>query len=170
TGITGAASTDQETLVKLAALDHPNSKLPRKILEHRQLAKLKSTYVDALPGMVNPATGRIHASFNQTVTVTGRLSASDPNLQNIPVRREMGQQIRQAFLPEPGWRLLTADYSQIELRLLAHFTNDEALRKAFAEDRDVHAAVAAQIYGVAEKHVTDAMRRLAKTVNFGVIY
>ncbi|MBI1916517.1 MAG: DNA polymerase I, partial [Planctomycetes bacterium] len=129
-----------------------------------------STYVDALPEMVNPGSGRIHASFNQTVTVTGRLSSSEPNLQNIPVRREMGQQIRQAFVPEPGWRLVTADYSQIELRLLAHFTNDEALRKAFAEDRDVHAAVAAQIYGVAEKDVTDAMRRLAKTVNFGVIY
>src|SRR5208337_453184 len=126
TGVSGAASTDQETLEKLAALNHPGAVLPRKILEHRQIAKLKGTYVDALPDLVNPRTGRIHASFNQTVAATGRLSASDPNLQNIPVRRERGQQIRQAFLPEPGWTLLTADYSQIELRLLAHFCDDEA--------------------------------------------
>jgi DNA polymerase-1 len=170
TGVTGAASTDQETLEKLAALDHPNSELPRKVLEHRQIAKLKGTYVDALPEMVNTRTGRIHASFNQTVTVTGRLSASDPNLQNIPVRREQGQQIRQAFIAEPGWQLLTADYSQIELRLLAHFCGDHELRRAFAEDRDVHAAVAAQIFRVKEPEVTPEMRRMAKTVNFGVIY
>jgi DNA polymerase-1 len=120
--------------------------------------------------MVLPSTQRVHASFNQTVTVTGRLSASDPNLQNIPVRREMGQQIRQAFVPEPGWRLLCADYSQIELRLLAHFCADEELLRAFAEDRDVHTAVAAQIFGVSEAEVTPAQRRMAKTVNFGVIY
>jgi DNA polymerase-1 len=171
TGITGAASTDQETLEKLAALTHlPGHQLPRKILEHRQIAKLKSTYVDALPEMVNPHTGRVHASFNQTVASTGRLSSSDPNLQNVPVRREQGQQIRQAFLPQEGWLLLTADYSQVELRLLAHFSGDEALRKAFAEGRDVHALVAAQIFGVDEKDVTAGMRRLAKTVNFGVIY
>jgi DNA polymerase-1 len=170
TGITGAASTDQETLEKLAALDHPGAALPRQILEHRQLAKLKSTYVDALPGMVNPKTGRVHTSFNQTVAATGRLSSSEPNLQNVPMRREQGQQIRQAFLPAPGWVLLTADYSQIELRLLAHFCGDEALRKAFAEERDVHAAVAAQIFGVPEAEVTAGQRRLAKTVNFGVIY
>jgi DNA polymerase-1 len=170
TGITGAPSTDQETLEKLAALDHPNSKLPRKVLEHRQIAKLKGTYVDALPGMVSPKTGRVHASFNQTVTSTGRLSSSDPNLQNVPVRRELGQQVRQAFVPEAGWQLLTADYSQIELRLLAHFCGDEALRRAFAEDRDVHAAVAAQTYGVPEAEVTAEQRRVAKTVNFGVIY
>jgi DNA polymerase-1 len=170
TGVTGAASTDQETLEKLAALDLPGSVLPRKILEHRQIAKLKSTYVDALPEMVNPETGRVHASFNQTVAATGRLSSSDPNLQNIPVRREQGREIRQAFVAEEGWSLLTADYSQIELRLLAHFTGDEALRRAFAEDRDVHAAVASQIFGVEEKIVTPEMRRLAKTVNFGVIY
>jgi DNA polymerase-1 len=171
TGVTGAASTDQETLEKLAALtSNPAHQLPKKILEHRQIAKLKSTYVDALPAMVNPRTGRIHASFNQTVTSTGRLSSSDPNLQNIPVRREMGQQIRQAFLPEAGWKLLTADYSQIELRLLAHFTGDEALRGAFARDRDIHALVAAQIFGVAEAQITDSMRRTAKTVNFGVVY
>jgi DNA polymerase-1 len=167
TGITGEASTGQETLERLAALGHA---LPRKILEHRQIAKLKGTYVDALPALVNPATGRVHASFNQTVAATGRLSSSDPNLQNIPVRTEQGRQIRQAFLPEEGWRLLTADYSQIELRMLAHFCGDVELRRAFAEDRDIHARVASQIYGVEEKDVTSEMRRAAKTVNFGVIY
>jgi DNA polymerase-1 len=170
TGVTNAPSTDQESLEKLAALDHPGSALPRKILEHRQISKLKGTYVDALPGMVNPRTGRVHASFNQTVTVTGRLSASDPNLQNIPVRREMGQQIRQAFIPQEGWLLLCADYSQIELRLLAHFCADEELLRAFAEDRDVHTAVAAQIFAVPEAEVTSSQRRMAKTVNFGVVY
>jgi len=167
TGITGEASTNQETLERLAALGHL---LPQKILEHRQLAKLKGTYVDALPGLVNPETGRIHASFNQTVAATGRLSSSDPNLQNIPIRTEQGRQIRQAFIPEEGWVLLAADYSQVELRLLAHFSGDEELRRAFAEDRDVHASVAAQIFGVPEAEVTSAMRRVAKTVNFGVLY
>jgi DNA polymerase-1 len=167
TGVTGEASTDQETLERLAALGH---ELPTKIVEHRQIAKLKGTYVDALPELVNPGTGRLHASFNQTVAATGRLSSSDPNLQNIPVRTEQGRQIRQAFLPEKGWQLLTADYSQIELRLLAHFCGDSELRQAFAEDRDVHASVAAQIFGVAEGDVSSEMRRSAKTVNFGVIY
>lgn len=170
TGVTGAASTDQETLEKLAALDHPGAMLPRKILAYRRIAKLKSTYVDALPEMVDPATGRIHSAFNQTVAATGRLSSSDPNLQNIPVRREEGQQIRQAFLPAEGWLLLTADYSQIELRLLAHFCADAELRRAFTEERDVHAAVAAQIFGVPEAQVEANQRRMAKTVNFGVIY
>jgi DNA polymerase-1 len=170
TGITNAPSTDQETLEKLATLEHPGAKLPRKILEHRRIAKLKGTYVDALPGMINPKTGRVHASFNQTVAATGRLSASDPNLQNIPVRREMGQQIRQAFVPAAGWVLLTADYSQIELRLLAHFSGDEALRRAFAEGKDVHAAVASEVFGVDPDKVTPEMRRMAKTVNFGVVY
>jgi DNA polymerase-1 len=167
TGITGEASTDQETMERLAALGHA---LPTKIVEHRQVAKLKGTYVDALPALINPDTGRIHASFNQTVAATGRLSSSDPNLQNIPVRTEQGRQIRQAFLPAEGWLLLTADYSQIELRLLAHFCGDDELRRAFALDRDIHASVAAQIFGVAEADVTAAMRRMAKTVNFGVIY
>jgi DNA polymerase-1 len=167
TGITGEASTGQETLERLAAQGH---ELPRKILEHRQIAKLKGTYVDALPSLVNPATGRVHASFNQTVAATGRLSSSDPNLQNIPVRTEQGRQIRQAFIPEEGWLLLTADYSQIELRLLAHFTGDTQLRQAFAEDQDIHAVVAAQVYGVPEKDVTPDMRRIAKMVNFGIIY
>jgi DNA polymerase-1 len=167
TGITGEASTDQETLERLAALGHA---LPTKILEHRQIAKLKGTYVDALPALVTPATNRIHASFNQTVAATGRLSSSDPNLQNIPVRTEQGRQIRQAFIPEAGWQILTADYSQIELRMLAHFCGDAELRRAFAEDRDVHARVASQIYGVLESDVTADMRRTAKVVNFGVIY
>ena len=166
TGITNEPSTDQETLEALAV----KHALPHKLLEHRKLAKLKGTYVDALPELVDAKTQRIHASFNQTVAATGRLSSSDPNLQNIPIRTELGGQIRQAFLPEPGWELLTADYSQIELRLLAHFCGDEAMRQAFAEDRDVHASVAAQIYSVPEPEVTSAMRRVAKTVNFGVIY
>jgi DNA polymerase-1 len=167
TGITGAASTAQETLERLAELGHL---LPRKILEHRQIAKIKGTYVDALPALVNPATGRIHASFNQTVTSTGRLSSSDPNLQNIPVRSEQGRQVRQAFIPAPGWTLLSADYSQVELRLLAHFCEDAGLGQAFAEDQDIHAIVAAQIFAVAPADVTEDMRRVAKTVNFGVLY
>jgi DNA polymerase I len=166
TGTTGEPSTDQDTL-EILAHDHA---LPRKILEQRQVAKLKSTYVDALPALVNAKTGRLHASFNQTVASTGRLSASEPNLQNIPARTERGREIRQAFLPREGWRLLAADYSQIELRLLAHFSGDETLRKTFAEGGDIHAAVAAQIFGVAAKDVTKDMRRVAKTVNFGVIY
>lgn len=171
TGVTREPSTDQETLEKLAAMTHlPGHELPKQMLAQRQVAKLKGTYVDVLPKLVNPKTGRVHTSFNQTVAATGRLSSSDPNLQHIPIRREMGQQIRQAFLPEQGWRLLTADYSQIELRLLAHFTNDEGMRQAFVEDRDIHSAVAAQIYSVPEEKVTSEMRRMAKTVNFGVIY
>jgi DNA polymerase-1 len=167
TGITGEPSTDQETLERLATLGHL---LPAKLVEQRQIAKLKGTYVDALPALVNPATSRIHASFNQTVAATGRLSSSDPNLQNIPIRTEQGGQIRQAFLPEPGWVLLTADYSQVELRLLAHFCGDEGLRQTFAADQDVHASVAAQVFGVTEADVTREMRRVAKMVNFGVIY
>ena len=167
TAVMGHASTDQETLEKLAREGEP---LPRKLLEQRKIAKLKSTYVDALPALVNEQTGRIHASFNQTVASTGRLSSSDPNLQNIPIRSEQGGQIRQAFLPAPGWELLTADYSQIELRLLAHYCGDEALARAFAEDRDIHSQVAAQVFGVPEADVTSAQRGMAKTINFGVIY
>ena len=170
TGIGGESSTDQETLEALARSDHPQVDFPRKLLEHRKITKLKGTYVDALPALVNPRTGRIHASFNQTVAATGRLSSSEPNLQNIPIRSDMGGQIRQAFLPENGWRLLTADYSQIELRLLAHFSDDKALQTAFAEERDIHALVAAEIFGVALDEVTETMRTPAKTVNFGVIY
>lgn len=167
TGTTNEPSTDQESLERLAALGHP---LPRTIIEHRQVAKLKGTYVDALPTLVNPNTDRLHTSFNQTVAATGRLSSSDPNLQNIPARTEQGKQIRQAFLPRDGWTLVTADYSQVELRLLAHFCGDETLRQAFAEDRDIHAAVAAEIFRVPESEVTSSQRRVAKTVNFGVIY
>jgi DNA polymerase-1 len=167
TGITGSASTDKETLERLAVQGH---ELPRKIIEYREVSKLKGTYVDALPALVNPRTGRVHTSFNQTVATTGRLSSSEPNLQNIPTRTEMGKQIRQAFVPEMGWFLLTADYSQIELRLLAHFCDDETLKRAFAEDRDVHAAVAAQIFAVPQDQVTSNQRRMAKVVNFGVLY
>ncbi|MGL5095584.1 MAG: DNA polymerase, partial [Fimbriiglobus sp.] len=128
------------------------------------------TYVDALPALVNPDTGRLHTSFNQTVAATGRLSSSDPNLQNIPARTDQGKQIRQAFLPRARWQLLTADYSQVELRLLAHFSGDGAMREAFAADRDIHTSVAAGIFKVPETEVTSAQRRVAKTVNFGVIY
>ncbi len=167
TGTTNEPSTDQESLERLAALGH---ELPTKITEHRQIAKLKGTYVDALPALVNPKTRRVHTSFNQTVASTGRLSSSDPNLQNIPMRTDQGRQIRQAFVPPDGWTLLTADYSQIELRLLAHFSGDENLQVAFREDRDVHAIVAADIFKVAEKDVLDSQRRVAKTVNFGVLY
>ena len=167
TGTTNEPSTDQETLEKLAALGHA---LPKLLLRHRQIAKLKGTYVDALPALLNPHTGRLHTSFNQTVTTTGRLSSSDPNLQNIPARTQQGQQIRKAFTAPPGACILTADYSQVELRLLAHFCGDEALLKAFADDRDVHTAVAAQVFGVAEAAVTKEQRGVAKTINFGIIY
>ena len=162
----GEPSTDAEVLEGLAN-EHP---LPRLIVQHRQIDKLKGTYLDALPALVHED-GRIHASFNQTVTATGRLSSSDPNLQNIPVRTEDGRQIRQAFVPGmPGWSLLTADYSQVELRILAHYTKDPELVRAFAEDRDIHSVVASQIFGVPEPEVTRDQRRMAKTVNFGVIY
>ncbi len=167
TGTTGEPSTDQETLEKLAALGH---ELPKRIVGHRQVSKLKGTYVDAIPALVNPRTGRVHTSFNQTVASTGRLSSSDPNLQNIPTRSEQGRQIRQAFIAPPRWKILTADYSQIELRLLAHFCADDMLRGAFAEEKDIHARVAAQIFQVPEAEVTKEQRGVAKTVNFGVIY
>jgi DNA polymerase-1 len=167
TGIKNEPSTDQESLERLAALGHA---LPRKLIEYRQLIKLKNTYVDVLPALVNPKTGRIHTSFNQTSAETGRLSSSDPNLQNVPARRERGAQLRRAFVPRDGWTLVTADYSQIELRLLAHFTGEETLKAAFEQDRDVHAAVAAQIFKVKEADVTKAQRAMAKTVNFGVLY
>ncbi|MGE3821718.1 MAG: DNA polymerase I, partial [Isosphaeraceae bacterium] len=163
----GEPSTAQDVLEELAAT-HP---LPRLLIQHRQLSKLKSTYLDALPELVHASDGRVHASFNQVVAATGRLSSSDPNLQNIPVRTEDGKQIRQAFVPgEPGWILLTADYSQIELRILAHFSKDPAMTRAFEEDQDIHAVVAARIFGVPESEVDSAQRRVAKTVNFGVIY
>jgi len=160
-------STDASVLSRLA----PLHELPRLVLEHRALSKLKGTYVDALPQLVNPATGRIHASFSQTVAATGRLSCSDPNLQNIPIRSDEGGQIRRAFIPgEPGWVLLSADYSQIELRILAHLSGDAALREVFLRGGDVHRFVAGQIFGIAEEEVTYEQRRRAKAVSFGVIY
>jgi len=140
------------------------------ILDHRQLAKLKSTYIDALPSLINHKTGRVHTSFNQTRTATGRLSSSEPNLQNIPVRGELGKQIRQAFIAPPGSSLLTADYSQIDLRALAHLSQDQGLLDAFKQDEDIHAATASRLFGVDASQVTIDMRRVAKTVNFGVIY
>ena len=160
-------STDASVLEELA-LQHP---LPAKIIEHRGYAKLKGTYVDALPVMVHPQTERVHASFNQVVAATGRLSSSDPNLQNIPIRTEAGRKIRSAFTSaESGWSLLAADYSQIELRVLAHFSQDETLCQAFAEGQDIHTLVASQVNGVAMDEVTSEMRRGAKAVNFGIIY
>jgi DNA polymerase-1 len=160
-------STDAEVLEELARL-HP---LPAKIIEYRQFTKLKSTYIDALPELVHPVTGRVHSSFNQVVAATGRLSSSDPNLQNIPVRTSQGREIRATFLPrEEGWQLVAADYSQIELRVLAHYSSDPELVASFERDEDVHARVAAQVNGVAIEEVTPDMRRAAKAVNFGVIY
>jgi DNA polymerase-1 len=160
-------STDAEVLEELA----PLHALPAKIIEYRQFAKLKGTYVDALPTLVNPRTGRVHCSFHQAVAATGRLSSSDPNMQNIPIRTETGREIRAAFLPgEPGWKLLAADYSQIELRVLAHFSQDETLCAAFARDEDIHTLVASQVYGVPFDGVTKEMRRAAKAVNFGIVY
>jgi len=145
--------------------------LPAKIIEFRQFSKLKSTYVDALPELVHPETGRVHASFNQVVAATGRLSSSDPNLQNIPVRTAEGREIRSAFLPGPdGWQLLAADYSQIELRVLAHYCGDATLCEAFARDEDIHARVAAEVFDVPLDEVNSDQRRSAKAVNFGVIY
>lgn len=161
------ASTDAGVLEELAALHE----LPRKIIEYRQYAKLKGTYVDALPQLIHPTTGRIHGSFHQAVAATGRLSSSDPNLQNIPIRTEAGREIRSAFRAgEPGWKLLGADYSQIELRVLAHFSGDEELCNAFARGDDIHAMVAAQVFGVPQGEVDGEMRRTAKAVNFGVVY
>jgi DNA polymerase-1 len=159
-------STDVEVLTKLS-LQHD---LPLEILSYRNLNKLKSTYIDALPKLVHPKTGRVHTSYNQTVTATGRLSSSDPNLQNIPIRAEEGSRIRQAFIPEKGWSLVSADYSQIELRILAHLSQDQTLLKAFQNDEDIHARTASEIFGVSMEKVTPPMRREAKVINFGIIY
>jgi DNA polymerase-1 len=166
TGIKNEPSTDQESLERLAALGH---ELPKRLTEYRKIIKLKGTYVDVLPAVADK-NGRVHTSFSQASVETGRLSSSDPNLQNIPARTEQGAQLRKAFIPQDGWTLVTADYSQIELRLLAHFTGDETLAAAFAEDRDVHTAVAAEIFKVPLAEVTKAQRGMAKTVNFGVLY
>jgi len=160
-------STDAGVLAELAGLHE----LPAKIVEYRKYAKLKGTYIDALPELICPATSRVHTSLNQVVAATGRLSSNDPNLQNIPVRTEQGREIRSAFVPgEAGWRLLAADYSQIELRVLAHYSQDEALIDAFTNDEDIHARVAGQIHEVSLDQVTADMRRGAKAINFGVIY
>jgi DNA polymerase-1 len=159
-------STDVEVLTALAPL-HP---LPAEVLKYRTLIKLKNTYADALPRLVNPKTGRIHSSYNQMGTVTGRLSSSEPNLQNIPVRTEAGRAIRRAFVADRGCHLLSADYSQIELRILAHCSRDEALVAAFRRGEDVHLRTAAEVFGVDVKSVTADMRRQAKTINFGIIY
>src|SRR5204863_6175079 len=158
---------DAEVLEDMAKL-HP---LPAKILEYHQNTKLKSTYIDSLQELIHPQTGRVHTSFKQDVAATGRLSSQDPNLQNIPIRTDEGRAIRSAFLPgQAGWQLMAADYSQIELRVLAHFSGDATLRQAFAEDRDIHSQVASEVYSVAIAQVTSEMRRTAKAVNFGVIY
>ena len=164
---TGAWSTSADVLEDLAAEGH---ELPERLLEWRQLQKLKSTYTDALPGYVNPETGRVHTSFSLASTTTGRLASSEPNIQNIPVRNEMGRKIRQAFVAAKGNRLISADYSQIELRLLAHIADIPQLRKAFAEGLDIHAMTASEMFGVPLAEMTGEVRRRAKAINFGIIY
>lgn len=162
----GQPSTAEDVLQELA-LDYP---LPRVILDYRGLSKLKSTYTDKLPEMINPETGRVHTSYHQAVAATGRLSSSDPNLQNIPVRTPEGRRIRQAFVAEPGYKLISADYSQIELRIMAHMSGDAGLQHAFAQGEDVHRATAAEVFGASAEQVTEDMRRSAKAINFGLIY
>ena len=159
-------STDVNVLTTLAEYH----KLPALILKHRTLAKLKSTYTDALIELVNPRTGRIHTSYNQTVTATGRLSSSDPNLQNIPIRTEEGRKIRRAFIPRRDWHLVSADYSQVELRILAHYSDDDILIKAFMEDEDIHTRTACEVFQVTPELLTAELRRQAKAINFGIIY
>ncbi|WP_337161097.1 DNA polymerase I [Vibrio alginolyticus] len=162
----GTPSTNEEVLQELA-LDYP---LPKLILEYRGLAKLKSTYTDKLPKMINPSTGRVHTSYHQAVTATGRLSSTDPNLQNIPIRNEAGRRIRQAFVAPSGHKILAVDYSQIELRIMAHLSGDQALLDAFRDGKDIHAATAAEIMGVSIEDVSSEQRRRVKAVNFGLIY
>ncbi|MFN9765005.1 MAG: DNA polymerase I, partial [Pseudomonadota bacterium] len=162
----GAPSTDEEVLQELAA-DYP---LPARILEHRSLAKLKGTYTDKLPQMVNPRTGRVHTNYAQAVAVTGRLSSNEPNLQNIPIRNAEGRRIREAFIAPPGHVILSADYSQIELRIMAHISRDPGLLRAFAEGLDVHRATASEVFGVPVEQVSPEQRRYAKVINFGLIY
>jgi DNA polymerase-1 len=162
----GAPSTAESALQELA-LDYP---LPRLILEYRSFSKLKSTYTDKLPGQVCADTGRVHTSYHQAVAATGRLSSSDPNLQNIPVRTEEGRRIRQAFIARDGYRLLAADYSQIELRIMAHLSSDEGLLKAFTAGEDIHRATAAEVFGLPPAEVSSEQRRSAKVINFGLIY
>jgi DNA polymerase-1 len=159
-------STDADVLEELAALHT----VPAKIVEYRTLAKLKGTYIDALPALVNPDTGRLHTSFNQAVAATGRLSSSNPNLQNIPIRTELGRRIREAFVAKPGCVLVSADYSQIELRILAHFSQDPAFLEAFRSGEDVHQRTAAEVFGVPPSSVTPEHRRVAKAINFGLAF
>jgi len=163
---TGAPSTDEEVLEKLAE-DYP---LPAKILEHRGLTKLKGTYTDKLAGMAHPRTGRVHTHYAQAVAVTGRLSSNDPNLQNIPIRTPEGRRVREAFVAPEGWCIASADYSQIELRIMAHLSDDEALLRAFHEGLDVHRATAAEVFGLRPDEVSSEQRRYAKVINFGLIY
>ena len=162
----GQPSTDEDSLAELA-LDHP---LPRLILEHRALSKLKSTYTDKLPRSINPATGRVHTTYSQTTAVTGRLSSNEPNLQNIPIRTPAGRRIRECFIAPPGAKIVSADYSQIELRIMAHLSGDESLRRAFRDGEDVHRATAAEVFGVSPEKVDPDQRRIAKVINFGLIY
>lgn len=162
----GAPSTSEEVLAELA-LDHP---LPKVILEHRGLSKLKSTYTDKLPLMISPVTGRLHTSYHQAVTATGRLSSTDPNLQNIPVRNDEGRRIRQAFIASPDHKILAADYSQIELRIMAHLSQDKGLLDAFAKGEDIHRATASEVFSTPLDKVTGEQRRSAKAINFGLIY
>jgi DNA polymerase-1 len=159
-------STDVDVLTALA----DRHELPELILRHRALSKLKSTYTDALLDLIHPETGRIHTSYNQTVTATGRLSSSDPNLQNIPIRTEEGMEIRRAFIPRQGWTLVSADYSQIELRILAHYADDDILIKAFKDDEDIHTRTATEVFQVFPSMITPELRRQAKAINFGIIY
>ncbi|MBV8209458.1 MAG: DNA polymerase I [Burkholderiaceae bacterium] len=163
---TGAPSTDEDVLERLAA-DYP---LPKTLLEHRALSKLKSTYCDKLPAMVRPDTGRVHTTYGQTIAITGRLASSDPNLQNIPIRTVEGRRIREAFIAPPGSRIVSADYSQIELRIMAHLSDDTGLLEAFAKGQDVHRATAAEVFGVTVDEVTPDQRRTAKVINFGLMY
>jgi DNA polymerase-1 len=163
----GDPSTAEDVLEELAE----EFELPRVIMDYRALAKLRSTYTDRLPGQVNPRTGRVHTSYHQAVAATGRLSSTDPNLQNIPIRTPEGRRIRQAFVAPPGHVLLAADYSQIELRIMAHLSGDAGLMEAFASDRDIHQATAAEVFGVgAPEQVTADQRRASKAINFGLMY
>ena len=163
----GAPSTNEEVLEELAQEGHI---VPKLLIEHRGLSKLKSTYTDKLPQMINPKTGQVHTSYHQAVTATGRLSSSDPNLQNIPIRNEEGRRIRQAFIAREGYKIVAADYSQIELRIMAHLAHDEGMLKAFTEGKDIHRSTAAEIFGVSLEEVTNEQRRNAKAINFGLIY
>jgi DNA polymerase-1 len=159
-------STDADVLGELS-LGHP---LPAKVLEHRTLSKLKGTYADALPALVNPHTGRIHTTFNQLVAATGRLSSQDPNLMNIPIRTELGRRIRAAFIPEAGWRFVAADYSQIELRILAHLSAEPAIIESFRQGEDIHTRTACEVFKVAPETVTSLQRTIAKSANYAILY